>query len=346
MDLPDFFGIDIGNHSIKVAEVKRHSENDAELMTFGSIETPFGLVNSEDQVAKERLSNKIKDVITSSGIKTKKCVAALPEASIFTRLMTVPKVEESQLEELVYWEARQHIPLPLANVQRDFIPIAEKEVNGKKMLQLLLVAAPKTLVNRYMEIIKNAGLELLALETETIATSRAIAFSMDLKDTVMALDFGANGTDMSVMKNGGMIFSQSLNTGSDALTKAIATDFNLEIAQAEQYKIAYGLDPNQAEGKVYRSIEPIIQIVADEVNRTFNFFRTQLPDSIPNKIVLVGDGAKLKNLDNYLSGKVGVAAELINPLQRLKVRPELKDDVERASMVGYTVAVGLGLKTK
>lgn len=346
MDLPAFFGIDIGNHSIKVAEVKRNSETSAELVGFGSIETPFGLINSEDQVAKDRLANKIKDVISSSGISTKKCVAALPEASIFTRLVTVPKVEESQLEELVFWEARQYIPIPMANVQQDYIPIAEKEVNGKKMIQILLVAAPKTLVNRYMDIVQSAGLELLALETETIATSRAISFSTEIKDTVMALDFGANGTDMSVMKNGHMIFSQSLNTGSDALTKAIATDFHLEMAQAEQYKVAYGLDPEQAEGKIYKSIEPIMQIIADEVTRTFNFFRTQLPDSIPTKILLVGDGAKLKKLDEYLAGKVGVSVELINPLQKLQINSNIKTEVEKASMVGYTVAVGLGLKTK
>lgn len=346
MDLPDFFGLDVGNHSIKVAEVDRKAIDKAELVAFGSTATPFGLINSDDKVAKDRLSNKVKDLVDLAGIKTKKCVAALPESSIFTRLITVPKVEEAQLEELIYWEARQYIPLPLANVQRDYIPISEKEINGKKMVQLLLVAAPKNLVERYSEIVQNAGLELLALETETIATSRAVSFSIDSKGTMMVLDFGANGTDMSVIKDGSMIFSQSLNTGSDALTKAIATDFNLEATQAEQYKIAYGMDPDQAEGKIYKSIEPIIQIISDEVIRTFNFFRTQLPDSVPSKVVLVGDGAKLKKLDLYISKKVGVETLRVDPLLKIEIGRRIKDDVAKSSMVGYTVAIGLGLKLK
>ncbi len=346
MNLPDFFGLDIGNHSIKVAEIDRKSVNSARLVGIGSIETPFGVITSEDVVAKERLANKIKEALDNANIKTRKCVAALPESSIFTRLITVPKVEESKLDELIYWEARQYIPLPLSDVQSDYIIIDEREVNGKKMLQLLLVAAPKLLVHRYMEIVQKAGLELLALETETIATSRAVVFGKNIQETVMVLDFGANGTDMSVIRKGSMIFSQSLGTGSDAMTKAISNDFNLEPAQAEQYKITYGLDETKAEGKIFKSVEPIIQIIIDEVARTLNFFRTRLVDSVPTKILLVGDGAKLIALDKYLSKKIGVPVELINPLENIEIDKGIKSELSKSSPVGYTVAIGLALKVK
>lgn len=347
MDLPDFFGLDIGNHSIKIVEIDRKSVDSAKLAAFGSIETPSGLIGSDDQVAKNRLAGKVKDLVQNLGIKTNKCIAALPESSIFTRLVTVPKVEESKLEELIYWEARQYIPLPITEVQLDYIPITEREVNGKKMMQMLLVAAPKTLVDKYIDILTKAGLKLLALETETIATSRAVTYNIDSsKGTVMVLDFGSNGTDMSVIKDSKMIFSQSLSTGSDALTKAIASDFNLEMSQAEQYKVTYGLDQTQAEGKIYRSVEPIMQIIVDEVNRTLNFFRTQLSDSVPSVIYIVGDGAKLKALDGYLSEKVGIEISRINPVQKLEISAKIQEEVKKSSMVGYTVAIGLGLKIK
>lgn len=345
MDLPDFFGIDIGNHSIKVAHLEYKSPDRAKLLHLAKLATPFGVITSTDQAAKQKLATRIKELMEGSGIKTKKCVAALPEASIFTRLITVPKVEESKLEELVHWEARQYIPLPIEEVQKDFIRVEEINVNGKPMLKLLLVAAPKTLVAKYTEIISLAGLELLALETETIATSRLIAFGGVSTGTKMVMDFGANGADLSVIKNGSMIFSQSLNTGSDALTKSISTDFGLELAQAEQYKITYGLDATQVEGKIYKSIEPIMQIIVDEMVRTLNFFRTHLPDSIPDEILLVGDGAKLKKLDEYLKQKIGVNVTLANPFAKLEVSDDVKNEFKQQDMVGFSVAIGLGLKT-
>ena len=346
MNLPDFFALDIGNHSIKVAEIDRRSVQKADLVSFGSIATPFGVLNSQDDQAKLRIAQKIKEVLDSSNIKTKKCVAALPEASIFTRLLTVPKVTEEKLEELIFWEARQYIPLPLSEVQTDYIPVEEVEVNGKKMMKILLVASPKVLINRYIDIAKKADIELIALETETIATSRAVSFNNDLEKSFMILDFGANGTDMSVVKNGKMIFSQSIGTGSDSLTKAIANDFNLEVAQAEKYKIAYGLKKDEIDGKIYNSILPIVQIIQDEIQRTISFFRTHLQDSVPQNILMVGDGAKLKGLDAYLSEKLGIKAELYDAGVKLSIARNLRDDVKAMSLIGYSVAIGLGLKIK
>jgi type IV pilus assembly protein PilM len=345
MDLPDFFGLDIGNHSIKVAEVDRKSIDKAKLQNIASIDTPFGILNSEDAVSKEKLASRVKEVVENSGIKTRKCIAALPEASIFTRLITVPKVNESKLEELVHWEAKQYIPLPLSEVQMDYILIEEKQVQGQTMLQLLLVAAPKVLVTRYTELVKMSGLELLALETETIATSRIVSFAKDSKEVLMALDFGATGTDLSVIKHGKLIFSQSLSTGSDALTKAISNDFGMEMAQAEQYKITYGLDQKQVEGKIYKSIEPIIRIISDEIARTLNFFRTHLPDSIPTKILLVGEGSKLTGLDKYLNSQIGMPVELTDLFSKIEMSDLIAKEVNKKDLIGYVVAVGLGLKT-
>ena len=213
-------------------------------------------------------------------------------------------------------------------------------------MKILLVASPKVLINRYIDIAKKADIELIALETETIATSRAVSFNNDLEKSFMILDFGANGTDMSVVKNGKMIFSQSIGTGSDSLTKAIANDFNLEVAQAEKYKIAYGLKKDEIDGKIYNSILPIVQIIQDEIQRTISFFRTHLQDSVPQNILMVGDGAKLKGLDAYLSEKLGIKAELYDAGVKLSIARNLRDDVKAMSLIGYSVAIGLGLKIK
>ncbi|MBD3280763.1 type IV pilus assembly protein PilM [Candidatus Dojkabacteria bacterium] len=346
MKLPDFFALDIGNHSIKVAEVDRRSAQKADLVGFGSITTPFGVLKSQDDQAKLQIASKIKEVLDNSDIKAKKCVAALPESSIFTRLLTVPKVNEEKLEELIFWEARQYIPLPLSEVQTDYIPVEEIEVNGKQMMKILLVASPKVLIDRYVDIAKKAEIELIALETETIATSRAVTFKYELEKAIMILDFGANGTDMSVVKQGKMIFSQSIGTGSDALTKAIANDFNLEMAQAEKYKIAYGLNKAEADAKIYNSIQPIVQIIQEEIQRTISFFRNHLQGSVPEKLLLVGDGAKLKSLDSYLTEKLGLKAELYDSSSKLNIAKKLRDEVKPMSLIGYSVAIGLGLKVK
>lgn len=342
MNLPEFFGIDIGNHSIKVAQIKHGSKK--ELVAIGQVETNSGLIALEDEVAKNQLVEKIKQVKEASGISTKYVIAALPEASIFTRLILLPDLPEDQLEQALFYEAKQYLPIPQTDVQMDYVPISKKNVEGKDFIQALMVAAPKTVVNKYMEACSKAGLELLALETETMATARSITLSKNLTESALVIDFGGTGTDLSVIRGKFPIFSQSLGTGSDALTKALAADFGLEYAQAEQYKRTYGLVETQAEGKIAKSLAPIMQIIINEINKTLNYFREHLQESTPKHIYIVGDGAKLPGLPEYLAKMLGIPAEVTDPVSSLDLGAKVKSEVTLLHTVGFTVAVGLALK--
>jgi cell division ATPase FtsA len=57
------------------------------------------------------------------------------------------------------------------------------------------------------------------VETESLANTRTVAFNMPSSGDMMVSDFGANGTDLVVARNGVPVFAQSISTGSDAFTK-------------------------------------------------------------------------------------------------------------------------------
>lgn len=346
MKLPDFFGIDIGNHSIKVAEIKYRGDN-AILERVGSIETPFGVIGNNDADSIEKLAQSIKDVKNATGIVTNKVVAALPESVIFSRVLEVPfSGDEGKIEETVYWEAKQYIPIAVEDVQLDWLPIQEKKIGNNKIMQILLVAAPKKIVTEYQNLMQKAGLELIALETESIATARSISYKMNFEKPILILDFGAQGTDMSVVKGNKLIFAQSLGTGADALTKAISNDYGIAEQQAEQYKRAYGLLPDQGEGKIAKSLAPVMEIVINEINKTVNYFKANLQESTPEQIFIVGDGAKLLGLAEFMSTRLGIKTTISDPMSKIEVSGKLKNDIQQISTVGFSVAVGLGMKTE
>jgi type IV pilus assembly protein PilM len=209
------------------------------------------------------------------------------------------------------------------------------------------VAAPKTLVANYVQLAELAGLELIALETETVASTRSVTFKTEASaDTSMLLDFGSNGTDMTVIKGKNPIFSQSLSTGSDSLTKAISLDFGLDMAQAEQYKRSYGLDATKAEGKIVKSLDPIMQVIVAEISKTLNFFKFHFQASTPKKIALVGDGALLTGLPEYLTSKLNIPVERYDALKVLDMDKDLKQELVNVAGIGYNVAIGLALKNE
>ena len=86
--------------------------------------------------------------------------------------------------------------MPLNEVQLSYVPIGFNE--EKNAPKVLVVAAPRKIIDIYINIAMMAGLELIAIETESTAMGRAMYRSTGKKDLVI-LDFGANTTDMSIL---------------------------------------------------------------------------------------------------------------------------------------------------
>lgn len=339
--LPDFFGLDLGNHSIKVVQVKWKG-NTPEITNYAKVETPYGLIGSENVDHQKMLAAKINEVVKEAKISTRKAVVALPEAPIFTSFEEFPKLPEDELREAVHWAAKKLVPLPQDEVEQDFIVVGEKNKDDKIVYEVLIVAAPKTLVNRYLRILDFAQLEPLALETESIALTRAISLGNKI-DHSIALDFGANSTDLAVIKDNHLVFSQSIGIGSDALTKAIASDFGFELKQAEEYKIAYGIKPDELEGKIAESLAPVMDSISAEIIRTIEYFKSNSDIGAPNSLLLLGDGSLLPGLVEYMAKKIGVEVALGDPALHLDVSKKITNEVKKKASA-LAVSIGLALK--
>lgn len=343
MALPDFFGLDFGNYSVKVVHLKSQDKA-PRLITYGNALTPFGVIKSENEQHQQQLSDVTKELIKSLRIKTKKCVVALPESSIFTRLVTMPKMKDEELESAVFWEAKQYVPVDLSEVQLDWMDVGEVKTGDLTQKKILIVAAPKTLVQLYVKVVKMAGLEPIALETEAIANVRSISNSTGNANSII-LDFGAQTTDLTVMSDGNLLFSQTLSTGSDALTKAIMEDYSFTKDQAEQYKRTYGIDKTQLEGRLADTLKPITNLIVEEVRRAISFYRTRSVGDAPNKVLMVGDGAKLPGLAAYMTKSLGVESIIGNPWNNIDLGDRFAQELA-VGAPGYSVVVGLALKTK
>jgi len=354
MKLPEFFGLDIGNHSIKVCQVRWKGDK-PELVAIGNTSTTRGIMGSESEDHRKQLSKDVKLARKDAGIKTDKVVVGLPEAQIFTQLVTIPKVEDKKVEELVHWEAKKYVPIPIDEVRVDWIFLGERYIDQKPHIDIFLIAAPKNLIQRYINIVKDAGLEPIAIETEAISTTRALWWPVQHKDnkkadlgatdSVMILDFGAKSTDLSVVQNGSLLFSQSLVTGSDALTEALTADFSLELQQAEEYKRNYGLDESQLEGKIANSLKPVMQVIVNEAKKTLDFFKSRFEKSTPRRLLLVGEGARLPGLMMHMASQLGIESALADPFANVEVTGRVQSKFKQVSSVGYCVALGLSLKT-
>jgi type IV pilus assembly protein PilM len=243
-------------------------------------------------------------------------------------------MKDEELGNAIHFEARRHVPLPLAEVTLDWQLL---ERTQDKRARILLVAVPKEVVNYYQEIARLAELKLVALEAEVFGNIRA--YLAEEKDPVVLVDVGSNTTTVSVVAKNMVRLSQSINVGGNGFTERIAQSLSLEYTEAEEEKIAKGIHLTQ--GNV-RILLPVVDLITTELRRVLEGFERQRIGQV-GKIVLAGGTAKLPGLVDYFEKQFGKRTEIINPFRGVAY-PPLLEGVIKDMGPSYAVAVGMALR--
>jgi len=196
------FGLDIGYETLKLCEVKKHGKS---VQVVGISEVPITeRILERDRIKdKATTANLIKEARLKAKpgqIKAKRIVSTLPETFVFSKTIQVPKMPEKELRFAIPNEAAQYLPIPVEEVYIDYqILITHPD---EALIDVLIAAAPKRLVDDYVEMAKMAGLELYALETKSIADGRAIINEKKQKDSVVILHIGTEVSRISIWDKG------------------------------------------------------------------------------------------------------------------------------------------------
>lgn len=338
-----FFGLDIGTSSLKAVEIRRDSKGKS-LQVYALAPIPVGtsFVTDADTDLK-LLSQSIRDFVNSYPFSSNKVVVALPESQIFTRVVTLPRMSEKELSHSMQWEAQQHVPVPLSEVSLDFQIIEAGGEKSEKM-DVLLIAAPKNLVQKYLKILRDASLDPVGIETETMAVSRALVSDDPGTPPTMIVNIGAMTTDLSVVSKKSIRFTRSISTGGDALARSISQALSFDLNQAEEYKKTYGLDQTQLEGKVMQAIKPIFDVVVDEVKRSTAFYGTHNKEDRIKRVIICGGTASLPGIIVYMAASLDLEVQLGDPWQKIYLPSKFsRKELEEAGP-NFAVAAGLAIK--
>ena len=334
-------GLDIGSKKIKLVQLD-HLNNRLILKAYGSTSTPPKGFASEAESDLQLLSQTIKDLCAENKVSTSEVVAALPESAVFTRVISLPLLSDKELASAIHWEAEQYVPVSLEEVNLVW-DVLERE-KSKNRMRVLLIAAPKDLARKYAQVLTNAGLKPVALETELIALSRSLVGESPDSPTSLVISIGAKTTDICIVNRGKIALTRSISTAGEALTRALATTLNFEPVRAEEYKKSYGLGGEMG-GKIRDALKPVFNLIVTEVKRALAFYQEENPGEQVKRAILVGGSAKLPGAVVYLAESLGIETQIGNPWGKIEMKEKEKEElVEKGAE--YAVAVGLAERGK
>lgn len=337
------FGLNIGITSIKVVSLSYVKEGfllDASIIS----PTPAKGMVSESPLDEEEMARTIGTVVANAKIVSKFVNVALPENQVYTKVIEMPILSDKELSSAIFWEAEQHIPVPLSNITLawNVLKRPQKTIGNEKM-HVLMVGAPTALVNKYQKVLLMAGLRINALETEILSIIRALVLSENFPPTLI-VNIGSLNTSLAIVRDGIMIFTYSVPTGGVAINRAISTAFGLTSAQAEEYKRAYGISKEAFGEKIGKTIEPILNSILAEVKKALVFYSEKYKGEKPvRQVLLTGGTAKLSGIDLFFTNSTGIETAIANPWKIILNQNDLPQQV-LDNGPDYTIAVGLAMR--
>lgn len=217
------------------------------------------------------------------------------------------------------------------------------ETQDTKNTKILLTAAPKNLVERYINIFKAANLELLSLETEAFALERSLTGGDPTP--VMIIDIGAVSSDIAIIDNSIPILTRSIDVGGSTITNAVMKSLNVDLARAEQFKRDIGFSAS-GPGELPEIIKSAITPIINEVKYSLDIYLSQNETGQGQgleKIILTGGSAYLPDLVNYLSKILDIKIIIGDPWDRIVYPLELKPVLAEIGP-RFSVAVGLAMR--
>lgn len=330
------FGLDIGRSFIKAVEV-RQSKSEKVLKAAAFTLTPPGGMETESPTDLEKISQEIKSCVKKAKTSTNDCIVSLTESQVITRLIELPTLTDKELSAAINWEAEQYIPLPIKDVTLQYKIVSKNATSGK--MEVMLTAAPKRVLEKYLTVIKGAGLKAVALEPESAALTRALSSPSDPATIIVSL--GATSTELIIASGGSSLFSRSIATGGSTLTRAIMAEFNLPQAQAEQYKQSYGILEDKLSGKVAAVLKPILDILSTEILKAVEFAHGHVSVNQIARVVITGGGAFLPGFPEFLVNRTNLEVSLGDPWADFKKEGLITTMAGQGSL--YSVATGLAI---
>lgn len=336
-------GVDIGSSSIKVAEIKEARRGGRSLVRFGYHPLPTQTIVDGHIMN----SGAVVDWLARLFHKAKNRDVALRVSghSVIIKKITVPQMTPAELQEQIGWEAEQHIPFALTEVQIDWQLLTQRPEQGQ--MDVLLVAAKKEEIHDLTNVALEAKLRPRVVDLDAFTIQNAFEAGYGLPppgETVVLLHVGASLTTLNILADGTTSFTRDIANGGNQITEEIQRQLGIGADEAEAYKCGgdgRGLVPRE----VPEIIRDVVEQLAGEIQRSLDFYLATSGGGEVSRVFVSGGTANIRALLDAIERRCRVPVERFDPL---RAAPPDGRTVDTALLTARApqaaVAVGLALR--
>ncbi|HSH31242.1 MAG TPA: type IV pilus assembly protein PilM [Candidatus Saccharimonadales bacterium] len=335
-------GLDIGSRTVKFVQL---GSGGTKVLGYGYANLSADALTEGIIVDPKTIAQALKPALLhpfAGRINAKRVVLSLPVAKVFTRILQLPPMSAADLEQAVKFETEQYVPVPMNDLYIDYETVKASAEAAKQHTNVLMVAAPRAIVDSYVKLFDVLGLEVEALETSLAAITRAMISATRSQRTTLVVDFGSKSADLAIYDQV-IRLTGTIPIGGDSLTEAMVKGLAINVDQAQAIKIKFGIGDSDMRPKVLGAIEAQLATVVAEIKKVVKYYQDRSEAKSPvETMILTGGSASMPGLVDYLYKALDIPIIVGNPWLNLATGQLPKLDKLEAPM--YTTAIGLALR--
>ena len=338
--------INIGSQRISMAVFEASKNGGLILTAYDSESIVADPSMDSSRIAQTRVA--ITDLAGRLKLGKTKARYAISGQAVFTRFVKLPPLQDDNIEQLVTFEAQQHVPFPLQEVVWDY-----ELIQGAAEKEVVIVAIKSDALDEINSAVNDCGLGTAEVDVAPMALYNAFRSTYGQpEEPVLLIDIGAKTSNLLYIE-GKRFFTRSIAIGGSTITAAIAKEYNVTFSEAEHQKISNGLvalggghteQLDEAVAALAMAIRNSLSRLPAEIARTTNYYRSQHGGSAPRRILLAGGGANLPYTLEFFQEKLNLPVEYFNPVRNLAIGKGV--DATIVQREGHLMGelVGLGLR--
>ena len=309
-------GIEIGNTNIKIIEAVKHGTT-LMVKRFSLLQTPSDCINNGVISNSNAIKKVIAKELRAKKYKAKKVVVVIQSSNIIIRNVMMEKQPEKMIEQLIEIKTEDFLPIERTQYQIDFKIIEEVEEEGVIKNKLMLVAAPNVVVLPVASLMKSLRLIPVSITIPSEALQSIFnsqtGMIYETGDSILVLDFGGKSTTVTIIAGGEVCLTRLIEFSVENLSE------KLDEAQISMFKSDEEQDEYFAE-----VIMPQIEYnIVSELERILQFYYSSYGNNSIKKIYLIGGGANVKGIREYIRDALNIPTEKVNCFDSIQEIPDI-----------------------